>query len=229
MSGCVCGEEARYSDESRLFLRFCPGIATGSACCGVDPLTPGNSGGLERASLPARRSFDSPRGPLASASAGRGLSLPTRLLALWPAYSLVGLDRIGQGREFSLLGRAFSATIKGVRSRDKQRVHAVGDGRRGLHGWAALAEGIQILGRGVDLRFHARHLRFESLHSVLGYGVGGSRSRRNGLLSTEASARSPKRVGEENSLVQLKPSIALAALACAIVGCAQNVIPESAL
>src|SRR5262245_11126880 len=39
----------------------------------------------------------------------------------------------------------------------------------------------------------------------------------------------PKRVGEENSLVQLKPSIALAVLACAVAGCAPNVIPEAAL
>ena len=30
-------------------------------------------------------------------------------------------------------------------------------------------------------------------------------------------------------MVQLKPSIAFAALACAIVGCSQNVIPEPAL
>ena len=36
---------------------------------------------------------------------------------------------------------------------------------RGLHGRAALTESIQILGRGIDLRFHARHLRFESLQS----------------------------------------------------------------
>jgi len=75
-----------------------------------------------------------------------------------PAYRLIGLDRIGQGREFSLLGRAFSATIKGVGSRDKQRVHAVGDGRRSLHGRIALTESVQILGRGIDLRFHARHI-----------------------------------------------------------------------
>src|SRR5215471_724388 len=36
---------------------------------------------------------------------------------------------------------------------------------RGLHGRAALTESIQILGRGIDLRFLARHLRFESLQS----------------------------------------------------------------
>src|SRR6516164_7511780 len=75
-----------------------------------------------------------------------------------PAYRLIGLDRIGQGREFSLLGRAFSATIKGVGSRDKQRVHTVGDGRRSLHGRAALTETVQILSSGIDLRFHARHI-----------------------------------------------------------------------
>jgi hypothetical protein len=50
--------EVRFSDESRLFFHFCPGIATWSICCGVDPLTPGNSGGSERASLPARRPFN---------------------------------------------------------------------------------------------------------------------------------------------------------------------------
>ena len=57
---------------------------------------------------------------------------------------------------------------------------------RGLHGRAALTESIQILGRGIDLRFHARHLRFESLQSRLGYCSSGSGSRRNGSLSTVA-------------------------------------------
>src|SRR5262245_6750462 len=75
-----------------------------------------------------------------------------------PAYGFVGLDGISQRREFSLLGRGFGATLQRIRSRDKQRVQ-VGDGRRGLHGRAALTEGVQILVRGVDLFFHAPHLR----------------------------------------------------------------------
>jgi hypothetical protein len=49
-------------------------------------------------------------------------------------------DRFGYGREFSL-GRAFGSTFS-VRSRDKKRVQAVGDGRRGPHGGPALTEGI---------------------------------------------------------------------------------------
>ena len=65
-----------------------------------------------------------------------------------PANGFIGLDCIAQGREFSLLRRAFGATIKRVCSRDEQRVHAVGDGCRGLHGRAALTEGIQIQVRG---------------------------------------------------------------------------------
>ena len=55
-------EEVRFSDGSRLFFHFRPGIATWSACCSVDPLTPGDSGGSERASPPARRPFHFPHG-----------------------------------------------------------------------------------------------------------------------------------------------------------------------
>jgi len=55
---------------------------------------------------------------------------------------------------------------------------------RGLHGRAALTESIQILGRGIDLRFLARHLRFESLQSRWDIVPAGSGSRRNGSLST---------------------------------------------
>jgi hypothetical protein len=110
--GCSVRDEARFSDGSRLFFHFCPGIATWSACCVVDPLSPGNSGGSKGVS-PREAPFSIfPRMGQATASGSEAaLPFPSWLLAERPAHRLVGLDRVDNCLEFSFLLGAFRASL----------------------------------------------------------------------------------------------------------------------
>src|SRR5262249_10210439 len=100
-------------------------------------------------------SFGFAEGPRARQAA----EVVTLLLAAWnspkmPANGFVSVDGIGESREFRLLGRALRTAHERVRSCNKERVHTVGDCCGCPHGHAVLAEGIQLLMRSVDLRFH---------------------------------------------------------------------------
>src|SRR5262249_47992001 len=72
------------------------------------------------------------------------------------------------------------------------------------------------------LRIHACHLRFESLHSAVGWGRRVEIATQSLAIHCCGEAAAKRGMGWENS-VQLK--LSTIALACAVAGCAQDVTP----